>query len=183
MLNKPMNSGDQAGFPEESVHYCAIHSNVQTGLACSRCGKYICPRCLIQTPVGSRCPDCGRGQRIPTMDVSRVQLAVAIATAITLSIAFGTVWGIFFPQIHRIPFFPWLVAVGVGYFMGEGVSFATNRRRAISLACIAGAGTIAAFVISGFVFAGLAGIGLLFRDLFGILMLGFAVYIAVSRVR
>jgi len=35
---------------------CARHRNT-TQLTCARCGKPICPRCLVQTPVGFMCDD------------------------------------------------------------------------------------------------------------------------------
>ena len=37
---------------------CADHPDVETRLRCSRCGRPICPRCSVRTPVGMRCPDC-----------------------------------------------------------------------------------------------------------------------------
>ena len=178
-----MDAEEQSAYPEETVHYCATHPDVETALGCSRCGKYICPQCMIQTPVGARCRDCARIQRSPIYDVRPRQLALAVGIAAILAVALGTAWGYLFVEIHRIPFFPWLVAIGVGYVIGEGVSVVTNRRRGTSLAWIAGVGTIAAFLISGFVFAEVAGVRFLLRDLFGLLTLGFAVYIAVNRVR
>ncbi|MBL8128361.1 MAG: hypothetical protein JNM64_12030 [Chloroflexia bacterium] len=33
---------------------CAEHQEVETRLRCSRCGKPICPRCAVRTPVGMR---------------------------------------------------------------------------------------------------------------------------------
>jgi hypothetical protein len=37
---------------------CAYHPNAETELACGRCNTPICPRCLIHTEVGIRCPKC-----------------------------------------------------------------------------------------------------------------------------
>ncbi|MBK8294959.1 MAG: rhomboid family intramembrane serine protease [Solirubrobacterales bacterium] len=39
---------------------CYRHPSVETGVSCSSCGRPICPDCMIQTPVGFRCPECGR---------------------------------------------------------------------------------------------------------------------------
>ncbi|MGN6378626.1 MAG: rhomboid family intramembrane serine protease [Gaiellales bacterium] len=38
---------------------CYRHPGRETGLACSSCGRPICPECLTQSPVGIRCPECG----------------------------------------------------------------------------------------------------------------------------
>jgi membrane associated rhomboid family serine protease len=41
---------------------CYRHPKRETGVACSNCGRPICPECMTSTPVGMRCPDCA-GQR------------------------------------------------------------------------------------------------------------------------
>jgi membrane associated rhomboid family serine protease len=47
---------------------CYRHPSRETGVACSNCGKPICPDCMTSTPVGMRCPDCaGQRQRVQTM--------------------------------------------------------------------------------------------------------------------
>ena len=39
---------------------CYRHQNRETGVACSSCGRSICPDCMTPTPVGMRCPECAR---------------------------------------------------------------------------------------------------------------------------
>lgn len=39
---------------------CYRHPGRETNVACSNCGKPICPDCMTSTPVGMRCPDCAR---------------------------------------------------------------------------------------------------------------------------
>ena len=39
---------------------CYRHPNRETGVACSSCGRPICPDCMTPTPVGMRCPECAR---------------------------------------------------------------------------------------------------------------------------
>ena len=39
---------------------CYNHPDRTTGASCTRCGKPICPDCMIQAPVGHHCPDCVR---------------------------------------------------------------------------------------------------------------------------
>jgi len=39
---------------------CYRHPSRETNVACSNCGKPICPDCMTSTPVGMRCPDCAR---------------------------------------------------------------------------------------------------------------------------
>jgi membrane associated rhomboid family serine protease len=37
---------------------CYRHPDRETGVACSNCGRPICPDCMTPTPVGMRCPEC-----------------------------------------------------------------------------------------------------------------------------
>jgi len=39
---------------------CYRHPSRETGVACSSCGRPICPDCMTSTPVGMRCPECAR---------------------------------------------------------------------------------------------------------------------------
>jgi membrane associated rhomboid family serine protease len=39
---------------------CYRHPDRETGVACSNCGRPICPDCMTPTPVGMRCPECAR---------------------------------------------------------------------------------------------------------------------------
>jgi membrane associated rhomboid family serine protease len=47
---------------------CYRHPSRETGVACSSCGRPICPDCMTPTPVGMRCPECSKqGTRVMTM--------------------------------------------------------------------------------------------------------------------
>lgn len=37
---------------------CYRHPKEQTGVHCTRCGRPICPECMIPAPVGYQCPEC-----------------------------------------------------------------------------------------------------------------------------
>jgi membrane associated rhomboid family serine protease len=39
---------------------CYRHTDRETGVSCSSCGRPICPDCMTTTPVGMRCPECSR---------------------------------------------------------------------------------------------------------------------------
>jgi membrane associated rhomboid family serine protease len=47
---------------------CYRHPSRETGVACSSCGRPICPDCMTPTSVGMRCPECSKqGTRLVTM--------------------------------------------------------------------------------------------------------------------
>jgi membrane associated rhomboid family serine protease len=41
-----------------TVEVCYRHPDVATRVHCTRCGRPICPDCMIQAPVGFQCPEC-----------------------------------------------------------------------------------------------------------------------------
>ncbi|MBA3326804.1 MAG: rhomboid family intramembrane serine protease [Solirubrobacterales bacterium] len=49
----------EASAPETTSN-CYRHSDRETGVSCSSCGRPICPDCMTPTPVGMRCPECAR---------------------------------------------------------------------------------------------------------------------------
>lgn len=44
--------------PAPTIEVCYRHPAVQTRVHCTRCGRPICPDCMIQAPVGFQCPEC-----------------------------------------------------------------------------------------------------------------------------
>ena len=56
---------------------CYRHPSRETGVACSNCGRPICPDCMTPTPVGMRCPECAK-QRTK---VARMRSLRSAATA------------------------------------------------------------------------------------------------------
>ena len=170
---------------QEAVNYCAAHPSVETALACGRCERFICPRCLIQTPVGSRCNDCARIRKLPVFDVTATQYLMASVAAVGLGGILGVVGAVLRIEFGHFPFVTGILAAGVGYLLGEAVSRATNRKRGLGLSLIAATGVAVAFAAAMAVILlrpvtyryDLLDIG------FALLFLGLAIYIAVSRVR
>ena len=151
------------------MKYCPRHPKTETNLRCGRCEELICPRCMVHTPVGARCRDCAQIRRLPTFQVSKGLMARAIAVGLVLGVVGGIVVG----------FLTWLLGflglfalVGLGYLIGEGVSFAVNRKRGRELKYVAAGAVIVALIINyPWVLNSLPG-----------LLAGFvAVYVAVKR--
>ncbi|MCX6364603.1 MAG: rhomboid family intramembrane serine protease, partial [Actinobacteria bacterium] len=44
------------------VKHCYRHPQRETGVSCSNCGRPICHECMIEAPVGFRCPECVKEQ-------------------------------------------------------------------------------------------------------------------------
>ncbi len=73
--------------------HCYRHPKVTTYVSCSRCGKPICPDCMLEAPVGFQCAECfyptGRGgsMRAPESMARAVPIAIGIAAVWTLALA------------------------------------------------------------------------------------------------
>ena len=156
------------------LHRCAFDPEVETALACGKCGKYICPRCMIQTPVGSRCRECARLTRHPTFDVQTSYYVRAAAAGGAVGIVAGLVWGVLLGV--GIPFLSMFLAAGVGYVIGETISVVTNRKRGQGLSITAGMSTTLAILTMLVVAPPIYIITML-------LSVGIALYMAISRVR
>jgi hypothetical protein len=165
----------------DEVTYCARHPQVETGLLCGRCSTPICPRCLVQTPVGARCPDCARVSRVPTVDVQPVYVLRGIGGALAGGLAVGAFWGYALGEMGRTGLlFMFVIAIGIGWAVSEAVSLATNRRRGVALAACAVVGVGLAYIVHNLV----AGEAPLPRDdsLGYLVAIGASVF-AVSRLR
>jgi len=104
---------------------------------------------MVQTPVGARCRDCARLQKLPTFHVTTSYYLRAIGTAVGMAFACGAAWWAI-RMVMGIPYFNFLLAAGFGYAIGEVVGRSVNRKRSRWLATIAGAGVALSFVISIF---------------------------------
>jgi hypothetical protein len=165
---------------------CATHPSVETELACGKCGKAICPRCLVHTPVGARCRDCAQLRRLPQYNISTAFMARGAAAALVSGAVLGGLWGFLFP--FGIGFyFGLLVGLGVGYGVGEAVSVATNRKAGPPLQALAAAGVIVAYLIHALVlvssFRDVDFVDVVRRDSFGYVVVVLGVIVAVGRVR
>ncbi len=125
--------------------HCEVHPQVETNLACSKCGKPICPRCLVQTPVGARCRECARLKGVPMYQVSPRYLLQATAAGIALALPAGLVWYLFNGGI--LGFFAFFAAIGVGYGVGEGISYSVNRKRGTVLQVVAVCSVVLSYLV------------------------------------
>ena len=155
---------------------CATHPGVETNLRCSKCGKLICPKCMVQTPVGARCPDCARLYKLPTYQVSTKYYLRAAGTGLGMAIVLGIVWAVI---SGFVPFFylNLLLAAGAGYAIGEVIGLSVNRKRGTGLAIIAGIAVAISYLVSILLPWGFG-----FR-LFDLLALALGIFVAVTRLR
>lgn len=155
---------------------CTNHPNVETDLRCGKCGKPICPKCMVQTPVGARCPDCAKLYKLPTYRVSTQYYLRAVGVGLGMAIVCGIIWGVV-GGLVRFPFLNFILAAGAGYAIGEVISLSVNRKHGTGLAVIAGSALVVSYLVSIFFPWGLQ------FGLFGLLALALGIFVAVIRLR
>lgn len=131
----------------EGATYCARHPQVETYLRCGRCDTPICPRCLVQTPVGARCRECANVTRLPTFDVTPVYFARGFAGAMAAGALTGGIWGAIKGPFGFGLIFALLIGLAVGWAVSEAVSLAANRKRGLGLQICAIGGVGLAFLL------------------------------------
>lgn len=105
---------------------CARHPRRQTALRCGKCETPICPKCIVQTPVGARCRDCAQLRRLPQFDVGWRLLVRCTAAALSISL-FG--WYL----LSYVVFLRFFLAILVGAAVGEAMSKLAKRRTSLAL--------------------------------------------------
>ncbi len=162
---------------------CTFHPDVETNLRCGKCGKPICPKCLVQTLVGARCPDCAKLYKLPTYQVSATYFLRAIGTGAGMAIVGGVIWGV---VRGLVPFFylNLLLAPAVGYAIGEVISLSVNRKRGAILAIIAGVAVALSYMVSILSPWGLSiNLVSIMHLILDIVALGLGIFVAVNRLR
>jgi len=154
---------------------CPRDPAIETALRCSRCETPICPKCLVQTPVGARCRDCARISRSPVYSLSRAQVVRAAAASLVGGVVMGLIWGLVLLPFS-VGFFSIFLGAGLGYVFTRALDFATNRKRGP---------IVVSFAVCGILIAW--GVQFLFVDpriaMYGLVAAGVGIYFAYQNLR
>lgn len=129
----------------EAQVFCANHPSTATQLRCNRCGKAICSKCAVRTPVGYRCRQCVREQQQIFETASAIDYPIAFF--VSAVIALFAVWLLTF-----LGFWGLFVSPAVGVGVAEVVRRAVRGHRARYLPTAAAAGAALGalpFILSG----------------------------------
>jgi hypothetical protein len=132
--------------PPGTVVTCPRDPAVETALRCSRCGTPICPRCLVQTPVGARCKDCARIGRNPIYTLTAGGMARAAAASLIGGVVMGLAWGLILLPF-TFGFFAIFVGAGLGYAFTRVLEVATGRKRGPAVVAFAIGGILVAWAV------------------------------------
>src|SRR3990172_3665897 len=114
-----MTAPDQLNSPitdagDESTVYCTVHPTIATHLHCNRCGRPMCTRCAVLTPVGYRCKQCVRQQQNTYFNAQTIDYILTAGA--TLVIGFGAAF--------VMSLIGWFI---IAFFVGPAVGGAIGR--------------------------------------------------------
>ena len=111
---------------------CSYHPDVETELTCTECGKPICPKEMVLTPVGYKCPEHARAKRGQYTFVKPKQLAMAIGAGV--AVGFG---GAFVVAMLTRGFLGFFIGVIWGSLTSEAVRRASGGHRGGTVGTVA----------------------------------------------
>jgi hypothetical protein len=121
----------------EETLYCTVHPTVATHLRCNRCGRPMCTRCAVKTPVGYRCRECVRSQQDKFFDARALDYLIAGAVSLVLSFFAALV-------VARLGWFlfAFFLSPAAGGLIGRAVWWLTGKRRGRYMAMVVGANVV-----------------------------------------
>lgn len=127
---------------------CAFHRGVETEMRCAECERPICPKEMVSTPVGYKCPICARPARSQYVVVKPGQLVRASLAAGAVGIGGGVALAFFGGGFFSLILgFVWGSAAAESARRGSG----GHREWSIGIVAIGGIvlGVLAGFVLTG----------------------------------
>ncbi len=135
--------GESQPVDQAQTLYCANHPTVETLLRCNKCGKPICQRCGVRTPVGIRCRACAQLRRPPSYVVGPGHLLIAIVVALPVSLVAGLI-------MQQVGYFlAFFVGAAAGGLIAEVVYRTTGGKRGAALAYLVVGCIVVGAVASG----------------------------------
>lgn len=169
---------------------CLRHPHTASNLRCGRCSDLICPECMVQSPVGARCPDCATIGRAPIFRATPVELIVTVGLSLVGAVVFGAAYGVVVWVLWNLPinFSIGNVAASLiiglaGAPVGEFVRRAGKYKLDSRLRIVAAMTMFLVWVV-GIIVSSTLGVWTgLFINIVGYIGLGIGVYVAMNRVR
>lgn len=116
----------ETATPPSGEVACTYHPDVKTGLRCTRCGKPICPRDAVRTPVGLRCPDCAGVRGLPSIRTPSNVLFRATGAAVAVGVVVAVLW-------YLLPDWKFYLSLALGFGVAEAMAFVAKGKRGTDL--------------------------------------------------
>ncbi|MHB1456121.1 MAG: B-box zinc finger protein [Armatimonadota bacterium] len=124
----------EVSTPIPETIYCARHPKQETAISCASCGIPICPRCMVVTPVGMKCPGCGKNANSGLFKVKPERLILAGMISILTGCAAAL--------ISNLGFFMLFLGIPFGYYAGSIILKSAGMKRGWKLEVTSAVGII-----------------------------------------
>ncbi len=169
---------------------CLRHPNTLSNLRCGRCNDLICPECMVQSPVGARCPECANIGQAPIFRSTSAELTRTIGLSVGMAVVVGGIYGLIVWAMWNLPFnfqignvVASLIVGMVGAPVGEFVRRAGKYKFDKRFRTIAAGTMFLVWVVGIFVSTSLGVSIFLFTNIIGYIGLAIGIYVAMNRVR
>jgi hypothetical protein len=116
---------DVEATPDTDIITCSVHPGVETTLRCNKCGRPMCTKCAVLTPVGYRCRECVRGQQAVFYNANRLDPLIQFVVSFPLSAVAAGIIGAIGGALGF--FFVWLVTIPAASFAGALIADLAHR--------------------------------------------------------
>ncbi len=123
--------------------FCVNHPKTETLLRCNKCGKPVCIKCVVRTPVGYRCKECLNIQHAGYYTATSLDYAIVAAVGTLASIIAGGIAA----ALGGFWFFAIFYAPAAGGIIAELIRWAIQKRRGKYTSLVA----CATLVVGGFI--------------------------------
>lgn len=118
---------------------CQRHPEMETRLACSACDTPVCPKCMVTSAVGYKCPDCVKATQSHATKLSKTQWVAAGVLSLLAGAVFSWV-GLWLYQlpfwIFGIPVLSLIVAYLLGRLSGRVIHPAIQYKLGVKLSWV-----------------------------------------------
>ncbi|RIK35393.1 MAG: hypothetical protein DCC55_30425 [Chloroflexi bacterium] len=136
----------------EGVLFCANHPTVETLLRCNKCGKPICLKCAVQTPVGYRCRECVRQQQDVYFNAAEWDNIIALGVGFLVTLVATPLASAILGRMGFFGIFIGLfIGASAGGLLAQIIRRAVGRRRGRYLPFFALAGISLGVLLGSFV--------------------------------
>ena len=124
---------------------CSFHPDVETEMSCAECGRAICPKEMVLTPVGYKCPVCAKPKKSQYTYIKPKQLL----TASLISGAVGIGGAFVLATFAGRGFFGFFIAYLWGMATAEAARRGSGGHRGRELTIVAGAALVLGGLLAG----------------------------------
>ena len=121
---------------------CSFHPGVETNVRCADCDRYICPKDMVDTPVGYKCRECGL--------VGKPKLGGVKPGQLLRGVLFGVVAALLVAPFARMIHFFFIGTLVYGALVGEATRRGGGGHRTPEFAGIAAGAAALGAVVAGF---------------------------------